>query len=277
LLQAKLSGQRIALFESRLAAEICELVRRSGGVPVCASAVRERRRPAGPEVAALLDLAARESSPAFVFSTGVGTTALFDEARALGRLHELRSAISRGQSICRGPKPVAALHKEGIAASVKARTPYTTAEFVEALAEVDLRERMAVLVHYGERNEALVEALSSRGAKLRELVLYQWELPEDTAPLVRIVEELSQGAFAAAAFTTQIQARHLLKIADGLGRREGLLDALRSRVVVAAVGPTCARVLAELGIAAQVVPETPKMGAMVTALVARLAAGKAGA
>ncbi|MFL5406918.1 MAG: hypothetical protein ACJ79O_13840, partial [Myxococcales bacterium] len=71
-MQPKLSGQRIALFESRLAEEICDLVRRSGGVPVCAPAVRERRRPAGPEVAALLDQAARESSPAFVFSTGVG-------------------------------------------------------------------------------------------------------------------------------------------------------------------------------------------------------------
>lgn len=51
------------------------------------------------------------------FHPGVGTTALFDEARALGRLHELREAISRGLSICRGPKAVAALHKEGIAAS----------------------------------------------------------------------------------------------------------------------------------------------------------------
>src|SRR4051812_13658402 len=139
-MQAKLSGQRIALFESRLAAEICELVRKSGGIPVCAPAVRERRRPAGAAGGGLPPPPGRESSPAFVFSTGVGTTALFDEARALGRLHELRSAISGGLSICRGPKPVAALHKEGIAASVKARAPYTTAELVEALAGTDLGE-----------------------------------------------------------------------------------------------------------------------------------------
>src|SRR4051812_25688940 len=108
---------------------------------------------------------------------------------------------------------------------------------------------MAVLVHYGERNEALVEALLSRGAALHELV-YQWELPEDTAPLLRIVEELSQEAFAAAAFTSQIQARNLLLVAESAGRRKELLDALRFGVMVAAVGPTCARVLAELGIAA---------------------------
>lgn len=266
----KLDGQRIALFEARLSGEICDLVRRNGGVPVCAPALRERRKPAGAEVAALLDEVASEAAPVFVFATGVGVAALFEEARTLGRVGDLREALSRGSSICRGPKPVAALHREGIAASLKARAPYTTTEFIDVLVEANLAGRVVALVHYGERNDALVDALLSRGARLRELTLYQWELPEDTGPLVRIVEELCQGSFAAAAFTTQIQGRNLLAIADGMGKRERLLAAMRSGVVVAAVGPTCARVLAELGIAADVVPETPKMGAMFAALFARL-------
>jgi len=132
-----------------------------------------------------------------------------------------------------------------------------------------------VLVHYGERNQPVVDALVSRGARLRELTLYEWELPEDTEPLARIIEELELCGFAAAAFTTQIQARHLLRVADGIGRKEGLLGALRQRVVIAAVGPTCAQVLAGLGIPPQIVPETPKMGAMLNALVARLAGDEA--
>jgi uroporphyrinogen-III synthase len=274
-MQQKLSGERIALFESRLADEISGLVRRSGGVPVCVPAVRERRRPAGREVAALLDEAEAEASPVFVFSTGVGASALFQEARALGRGAALRSALQRGLAVCRGPKPVAALHKEGIAASLTARPPYTTEEFIAALAEVDVRDRMVGLVHYGERNEPLVNALLSSGARLRELMLYAWEIPEDTAPLARVITELERGEFAAAAFTTQVQARNLMTVADDIGRKEGLLAALRSRVLIAAVGPTCARVLVELGIPPQVVPETPKMAAMLAALVARLGAGRA--
>jgi uroporphyrinogen-III synthase len=270
-----LSGERIALFESRLAAEISELVRRSGAVPVCVPAVREQRRPAAAEVAALLGELETEASPVFVFSTGVGASALFEEARALGRGAQLRDAISRGLSVCRGPKPVAALYREGITASLKARSPFTTAEFIETLAGVDIRGRLLVLVHYGETNESLVAALSARDARLCELTLYRWELPEDTAPLARVVEELSQDQFSGAAFTSQIQARNLMTVAEGIGRKQALLSALRSRVVVAAVGPTCARVLAGLGVPASVVPETPKMGAMVSALVAELAKGKA--
>ena len=272
-MRQRLDGQRIALFESRLAEELSDLVQRSGGVPVCVPAVRECRRPSHPEVAALLTHIQSEAAPVFVFSTGVGASALFDEARELGRLTELLDALSRGHAACRGPKAVAALHREGVVALVKTRSPYTTAEFIEALGGLDVRGRMVVLVHYGERNANLVDALMSSGTRLRELLLYQWELPEDTAPLASVVEDLVQGAFAAAAFTTQIQARNLITMATRIGRREALLTALRSHVVVAAVGPTCARVLAEFGIPPQVVPDTPKMAPMMNALVTRLVAG----
>ncbi len=267
-----LVGQRIVLFESRLGEELSELVRRSGGVPVCVPAVVERRRPVGHELAALLDmLRTGDGAPAFVFSTGVGARALFDEARALGRAPELVEAIQRGGSICRGPKAVAALHREGLAATIKARSPYTTVELIEALAALDLAGLPVVLVHYGERNEPLVEALTSQGAVLLELLVYEWGLPEDTAPLVRAAESLVRGDFDAAAFTTQVQARHLMSIASRIGRRNQLVAALRSRVVVAAVGPTCARVLDELGVPPHVVPDPPKMGSMLEALADRLA------
>ena len=274
MMRAALSGERIALFESRLAAEISDLVRRSGAEPICVPAVREQRRPAAEQVAALLSEVEAEASPVFVFSTGVGAAALFEEARALGRCAELRGAIDRGLTICRGPKPVTALHREGIAASLRARSPFTTAELLETLAQVEVRGRLLVLLHYGERNQPLVEALLARGARLRELTLYQWELPEDLAPLSRMVEELADDKFAGAAFTSQIQARNLMTVAEGMGRRQDLIRSC-SQMVVAAVGPTCARVMTELGVQPDVVPDSPKMGPMIAALVEHLAQGKA--
>ena len=267
-----LDGRCIVLFESRLRDELAELVRRGGGVPVCVPAVVERQRSSGHEVAALLDmLRGGDSAPVFVFSTGVGARALFDEARVLGRAAELVEAIRRGGSICRGPKAVAALHREELAATIKARSPFTTVELIEALASLELTGHPVVLVHYGERNEPLMEALTSQGAVLLELLVYEWCMPEDTAPLARATESLIRGDFDAAAFTTQVQARHLMSIASRIGRRNQLVAALRSRVIVAAVGPTCARVLDELGVPPHVVPDPPKMGSMLEALAGRLA------
>lgn len=261
-----LGGRRIALLESRLGDALAALVRKNGGEPVCVPAVREVRRPAGPEVGRLLDAVAGEAAPIFVFSTGVGVAALFEEARTLSREPELRAALGRGLSVCRGPKPVAALARERLAPSATVESPYTTAEIASALAPLDLRAKLVVLLHYGERNLPLVELLRSREARLHELLLYEWALPEDLGPLRALVDDLAAGRFAAAAFTSQIQIRHLVQVAEQAGRREALLDALRTRVLVAAVGPTCARALEELGVPPQVVPENPKMGAMLAAL-----------
>jgi uroporphyrinogen-III synthase len=228
--RGRLSGQRIALFESRMEQELAELVRRSGGVPVSVPAVVEQRRDAGAELATLLDaLATLEVPAAFVFSTGVGARALLDEARLLGRAPELREAVRRGGAICRGPKAVAALHREGIGAALKAASPYTTAELVDTLETLPLQRKVLVLVHYGERNEPLVEALTARGAVLSELLVYGWAMPEDTAPLAGAVEALIRGELEAAVFTTQIQARHLMAIAERTGRREALVERLALR------------------------------------------------
>jgi uroporphyrinogen-III synthase len=267
-----LDGERILLLESRLEAELAELVRRAGGMPICVPAVVERRRPIEDDVAALLDMVQTGgTAPVFILSTGVGTRALFDGARAIGRAPELVETVQRGGSICRGPKAVAALHREGVTASVKARSPYTTAELIEVLGTLDLAGHPVVLLHHGERNPTLVEALTSQGAVVLELLAYEWALPDDPGPLARAAVALAAGELSAVAFTTQVQARHLMSVASWIGRRNQLAAALRSRVIVAAVGPTCARVLVELGVPPHVVPETPKMGSMLAALVDRLA------
>jgi uroporphyrinogen-III synthase len=267
-----LNGQRIILFESRLADELSAMVRRSGGEPVCVPALREVRRPAGAQVAALLDRMGQEAAPIFVLFTGVGTKALFEEARALGRGKELHDALQRGITVCRGPKPVAALHREGLAASLKAVAPWTTTELIAALRTQEVEQREVLLLHYGERNHEVAEELQRRGARLSELLLYEWEPAEDPAPLARAVEELIDGRFAAAAFTSQIQGRYLVAAADKAGLRAALLDAFRTRTVVAAVGPTCARALEKLGVPVHVEPDMPKMGPMLTALIGHLTA-----
>src|SRR6185437_1784107 len=104
-----------------------------------------------------------------------------------------------------------------------------------------------------------------------EVQPYEWALPEDRGPLEALVGALVAGQVDALAITTQVQARNLFFVAGALGTVEPLREALRTRVVVAAVGPTCARVLEELGAPPHVVPDPAKMGALVLALAHHLA------
>jgi uroporphyrinogen-III synthase len=140
-----------------------------------------------------------------VLSTGVGVTALFAEARALGRDAALRELLVRATIVARGPKPIAALQREGIRVAPRVAEPYTTDDLLRALEGVDLRRAVGVL-HYGEANEPLVERLAARGATVHELLLYAWRLPEDTGPLRALARDIVSlaGIIGAAALASII-------------------------------------------------------------------------
>ena len=108
--------------------------------------------------------------------------------------------------------------------------------------------------------------LRRRGARLKEVKLYEWALPETVGRLRLLVHEILDGGVDAVAFTSQIQARHLFHVAREMGLATALARALNDRIIVASVGPTCTAVLRELGVTPHVAPERPKMGPMVTAL-----------
>ena len=266
-----LNGARVALLEGRMRGELADLVRRHGGVPVSAPAVEEAPLPCAEQVAALIDRLTAGDLSVAVFLTGVGVKALFREAERLGRDAELRGALHTVTTVCRGPKPVAALAQQGVPVSVRAPAPHTTTELLAAMASLELRGVGVAVVHYGERNEPLAEAFRARGARLEELCLYAWRLPADRGPLEALVHDLIGGGCDAIAFTSQVQVRHLFEVATAIGQREALLARLRSGVTVASIGPTCTAALNDLGIRPQVEPEHGKMGHLVIALARHLA------
>ena len=135
---------------------------------------------------------------------------------------------------------------------------------------LEVAGKTIAVLHYGERNVELAEALTERGARLHELCLYEWFLPEDTARLEALIDELIEHKFTAIAFTSQIQARHLFLLAERLSKAARLREALNGAIIVVSVGPTCTAALTALGVTVHVEPEHPKMGPMILALAAYL-------
>jgi uroporphyrinogen-III synthase len=258
-----LHGTRVALLESRMSTELADLVRRLGGTPVAAPSVREVPREA--ETAAFVDELASRRFGVVIFQTGVGATALFRDAEKHGRLQDVIAALTDVVLVCRGPKPTAAVRRNGLTPTIVPQKPFTTKEVLEAMAGLDLTSREVALVHYGERNVALADALRARGARLAEACPYEWALPEDVEPLRALVRNPS-GLVDALAVTSQIQVRHLFKVATELHLAKELATALNEDIIVAAVGPVCAQALKEVGVTPDVQPADPKMGPLLMAL-----------
>jgi uroporphyrinogen-III synthase len=200
-----------------------------------------------------------------VFLTGAGVRALFEEVERMGRVKKLTRFLPAATLVSRGPKPAAALAKHGLRPAITTTPPHTTTELLGTLPESELAGARVTLIHYGERNGVFAEALAARGARVDDLLLYEWRLPDDLEPLQHLVEDIVGGALDIVAFTSQVQARHLFEVA-GPRRQAALQDALNHRMLVGAIGPTCAEALVALGVHADVVPENPKLRPLLSAL-----------
>lgn len=265
---APLHGLRVALLEAHQTDEAAAHVRRFGGVPYCVPAAREARHP--DRVGPFIDRLSAGQVNAVLFLTGGGAALLFQEASRLGRLDETTLALRTTIVACRGPKPVAALRQHNVPVDVTAAEPYTTKELLDALSSVDLHDKSVVLVRDREPGrvvrDLLTDTLADRGARVEELRLYEWVMPDDLDPLKSLVRELIGGQVDAIAFTNRVQSRHLFRVADEMGLVRPLADALNGDVLVAAVGPVCAEALQSVGVAPDIIPARAKMDAMIAAL-----------
>jgi uroporphyrinogen-III synthase len=259
-------GARVLLLESRLAAETAAMVRRLGGEPISAPAVIEAPIDANGAVLEFIERLQQPGDHLVTFLTGAAVTRVFEIAERLELASLLQDGLRHTTIVARGPKPTGALAKRGLAPALAVASPFTTADVLTALDTLPVAGREATVVHYGERNEPIVSALGARGAVVRDLVVYEWQLPLDVAPLVAAIDSILKGDLPILALTSQIQLRHLLFVAGPL--RQSLLEALNTRVLVGAVGPTCAAACHEAGIEDVVVPQQPKLAPMLVAIAA---------
>jgi uroporphyrinogen-III synthase len=267
---------KVALLESRMSRELARLVEKHGGDPICVPAVRESHELDAEKAHRLVTALARGGYDVVVFMTGVAVSLLFEVAEQIGQRAVLVDALRAVTTVCRGPKPTAALRGFGVVPTVTAREAYTTAEVIDALGGVELEGCRVLLLHYGERSEALAETLLARQAIVDEQWLYRWRMPDDTEALEALVRRIIAGDVQALAITCQVQFRHLYTIAERLGLGDDLVRTLNERMTVGAVGPTCKAILQVHGVTAHVVPEHPKMGPLVVALMRHIEESGAG-
>lgn len=253
-------GLRVLALESRRAAEMGELIRRQNGVPFVAPSMRELQIEANEEAFQFAERLFAGDFDMMILLTGVG-------ARALNRVLATRypesafaEALRKIAVVARGPKPAAALRELGVSPTVNVPEPNTWRELLTAIE--GRNERRIAVQEYGKSNLELLEALRARGAEVTPVRVYQWDLPQDTAPLREAAQKLAEGEFDVALFTTSIQVPHLFRIAAEIGKETEVHNAF-SRMMVASIGPTTTETLEEYGIHPDMTPTHPKMGFLV--------------
>jgi uroporphyrinogen-III synthase len=253
-------GLRVLSLESRRASEIERLIRTQGGVPFVAPSMREVPLENNPQAFAFAERLFRGEFDMVILLTGVGSRLLNQVLETRWPAGAFADALRRVTVVVRGPKPMAVMREWSVPVAVAVPEPNTWREILAAL---DGRpERRIAVQEYGRPSHELIEGLRARRAEVTTVPVYQWDLPEDLAPLREAVRKLAAGEFDVILFTTSIQIPHLLRVAGEQGVEDAVRRAL-ARIIVASVGPTTSETLREFGIQVDLEPSHPKMGFLV--------------
>jgi uroporphyrinogen-III synthase len=268
------AGLRVLSLESRRGTEMARLITSFGGVASVAPSMREVPLETNTEALAFARTLFAGGFDMVIFLTGVGTRAL---AKVVETAHPLEAYLAELRKItiaARGPKPLAVLREWNVPIEVIAPEPNTWRELLRALDEkaeaLSLKGCRVAVQEYGISSKELIAGLVERGAQVTSVPVYEWALPEDTAPLRTAITAIARNELDVILFTTATQADHLLQIAAEMKEVESLHRAL-SRMAIISIGPTTSERLREHGIAPDMEPTHPKMGYLVSEAAQRSA------
>jgi uroporphyrinogen-III synthase len=257
------TGLRVAAFESRMAKEMENLIRRYGGEPLVAPALREI--PLEDNSAALRFGARLVTGQVdiLVLLTGVGTKVLLEILQTRHALPDIITALRQTAMVARGPKPVAALKTLGLSPTLTVPEPNTWHDLITTLdAYRPVRGLRVAVQEYGVSNQELLGALQERGARVTTVPVYRWALPEDTGPLRRVLDSILEGTVHVMLVTNAAQIDHVMQLLEGEGKTGRFKEAC-ARMAVASIGPTASERLREYDLPVDLEPTHPKMGILV--------------
>ncbi|MGC2450205.1 MAG: uroporphyrinogen-III synthase [Candidatus Sulfotelmatobacter sp.] len=256
----------VLALESRRAREIAQLITNCGGEPLVAPSVREVPLESNEGALELVHKLSAGQVDMVIFMTGVGVRALVRVVEGDCPQAELATLLNRVMIVARGPKPVAALREMAVRVSVTVPEPNTWRDLLCMLDEkkdtFPLQGCRVAVQEYGVSNPELSAGLEQRGARVFPVCVYEWALPEDTAPLQAAVTSIIRGEVQVMLVASSVQIRHLFQVAESMACASALHDAL-AHVVIASIGPLTSEELRNRGLNVDLECSHPKMGFLV--------------
>jgi len=260
-MSADFEGLRVLSLESRRADVMEEAIRRYGGVPFVAPSVKEIPFDQHEEAYSWAERLFAGDFDLVVLMTGVGLTFLRDVLTERYPVERFAEALRRVTLICRGPKPVAALHEMGVSRWIMVPEPNSWREIVPVIAARP--ERRISIQEYGRANGQLIEALKGLGSEVSAISIYRWSLPDDRGPLREAVRRIAVRECDVILFTTSIQLTHLLEVAEEMDMAASVRESLLMDVAIGSVGPVMDETLKDYGFTPDIVPAHPKLPVLV--------------
>jgi uroporphyrinogen-III synthase len=267
-----LDGFVVGITADRRWEEQAELLRRRGADVLHGPSIRTL--PLGPEdvLRAATESIIVSPPDILIANTAIGMRAWFAAAESWGLGEALLGALAEADVLARGPKAAGAVHQAGLRVTARAVTERLS-EVCEIAIELGVKGRRIAFQRHGDDAPELIMALEAAGAIVEEIPIYNWTLPVDQAPAVRLIKAIIGGGVDAVTFTSAPAVRNFLAIADEVDLLDALRIALNDSTIVACVGPVCAGAATDLGLDRLVVPDKARLGPLIREMAEALTSG----
>jgi uroporphyrinogen-III synthase len=264
-----LAGRRIVVPETRELDLLADMLERHGATAVRCPLVAIRDVEDAAPVEAWLKRFIAAPPDDVILLTGEGLGRLVGFAERAGVEAAFVAALAKVRKITRGPKPARRLSMLGLKPDLAAAEP-TTAGIIAALQAENLAGRRIAVQLYPDANPALVDFLTTAGARADPVLCYAYVSESEDRVVVETIDAMAAGTIDLITFTSSAQVKRLRAVAAANGRA-GALHAALARTRIAAVGPVVAEAIEQAGGRVAVAPlQSFHLKPMVSAIVAAI-------
>lgn len=204
-----------------------------------------------------------------IATTAYGMRRWCEAADSFGIGDELLETLAACRMFVRGPKARGAVRAAGLA-DVGISSDETTATLVDMLLAEGVRGKTVAVQLHGYTDVRQLERLRMSGATVLTVTPYRWVKPEGEDKLPRLIEAACSGNLDVLTFTSAPAVDAMWSTAHEMGLYKQLIEALKTTVTTAVVGPVTAQPLIDAGLS-PLVPERFRMGALIRLVVEHLA------
>ena len=237
--ESPLEGFRIGVTSDRRSSDLIEALERRGAEVLHAPALKIA--PVQEDMRLIEDtkaiIAARPDL--CIATTAYGMRRWCEAADSFGIGEQLLDTLGACRMFVRGPKARGAVRAAGLA-DVGISSDETTATLVDMLLAEGVRGKTVAVQLHGYTDVRQLERLRMSGATVLTVTPYRWVKPDGEDKLPRLIEAVCSGNLDVLTFTSAPAVDALWSTAHEMGVYKQLIDALKTSVTTAVVGPVTA-------------------------------------
>lgn len=257
-----LHGVRVGVTGARKGSELGRALERKGAQvvlgPTTAGDVA-----VDPDLVNAQSRAILEAEPAWVAcTTGMGVRTWLEAAASDPNLQlALESMLMTTRVVARGAKAQGALRALGVTPEHVPPRELDKDVVAWLVDHVEPGDVVAACLH--SQDEDVYDPLREAGARVLTVSPYSSDLPDDHAPAVELIQQMTEGRLHVVVFTSPGAVRGLVQIAKDHDLAGRVAEETASRCAVAAVGLVTAAEAEQAGMRVSIMPTRPRTGALV--------------